>query len=161
MLNRISTYDRLSTNEYLKIFEKEFQRNISLEDLTLHFTSDNNYHTEKPYLYRRIIKSDDKRFENFEIVYDKSKKIKAIVFNLNIKLSELQILFGQPFMQNEPYSNSTAFIFKSVNPDIEVAKTRHPKWLTKTKDNKYEYASNNSSYKLVDPEFNFIQFDII
>jgi hypothetical protein len=138
LLNRINTYLGLSISEYLRNFEKEFQKNINLEDLTRHFTSDNYHRTEKPHLYRRIIKSTDRKFESFEIVHDESGKIHAIVFNLNIKLSELQALFGQTFLQNEPYSNSTAFTFNSTNPDIEIIKTRHPEWLTKVKDNEYD-----------------------
>ncbi|MBA2561558.1 MAG: hypothetical protein H0V14_01340 [Chitinophagaceae bacterium] len=160
LLNRTITYSGLSTSEYLKSFEKEIQKNITLEALTIHLTADNNYHTEKPYLYRRIIKSTDRRFEGFEIVHDKSEKIHVIVFDLKITLSELENLFGKPFMQNEPYDEATAFAFKSTNPDIEIIKTRHPKWLTKIKDKLYEYSVDNNSYKLVDPEFSFVQFSI-
>src|SRR5258705_7034192 len=114
LLNHITTYNELSKNEYLKFFEKEYHRNINLKDLTVHFAIDNNYHTEKPYLYRRKIKSMDRRFESFEIVHDKIEKIHAIVFNLTIGLNELQALFGEPFIQNEPYSESTLFAFNST-----------------------------------------------
>ena len=140
--------------------KKEIQKNTTLEALTKHFSSDDNYHTEKPYLYRRKIKSADRRFESFEIVYDKSERINAIVFDLNIKLSELEALFRTPIIHNEPYDETTAFAFKSTNPDIEIIRTRHPKWLTKTKENEFEYSKDNNSYKLIDPEFGFIQFDI-
>ena len=156
--NNINISQQLSTSEYLKYFEKEITKNFSLETLTRHFITDNNYYTEKPYLYRRKIKSADKRFESFEIVYDKSEKIHAIVFNLKIMLSKLQEIFGQPFMQNEPYSETTAFAFKSTNLDIDIINTRHIKWLTKTKNNGYEYFENDNTYTLVDPEFSFIQF---
>ncbi|MEJ8844566.1 hypothetical protein WG954_19390 [Lacibacter sp. H375] len=110
-------------------------------------------------MYRRKIKSTDRRFESFEIVYDKPEKINAIVFDLKIKLSELEALFGAPIIHNEPYDESTAFAFKSTNPDIEIIKTRHPKWLTKNKEKEFEYSEDNNSYKLSDPEFSFIQFD--
>lgn len=157
LLNHTITNNRLSTREYLKNFEKEIQKNTSVEALTKHFSSDDNSHTEKPYLYRRKIKSADRRFESFEIVYNNPEKINAIVFDLKIKLSELETLFGAPIIHNEPYDESTAFAFKSTNPDIEIIKTRHPKWLTKTKEKEFEYSERNNSYKLSDPEFNFIQ----
>ena len=161
LLNHTITNNRLSTSEYLKNFEKEIQINTTLEALTKHFSNDNNYQTEKPYLYRRKIKSVDPRFESFEIVYDKPEKINAIVFDLKIKLSELEALFGAPIIHNEPYDETTAFAFKSTNPAIEIIKTRHPKWLTNTKEKEFEYSEDNSSYKRIDPEFNVIQFDII
>lgn len=161
LLNNINISQQLSTSEYLKHFEKEIGKSITLESLTKHFITGNNYYTEKPYLYRRKIKSVDNRFESFEIVYDESEKIHAIVFDLKIKLSRLQEIFGQPFMQNEPYSETTAFAFKSVNRDIEIINTRHPNWLTKTKNNGYEYSEkDDDTYTLVDPEFNFIQFTL-
>jgi hypothetical protein len=152
--------NRLSKSEYLKNFEKEIQKNTTLEALTKHFSKDGNYRTEKPYLYRRKINSSDPRFESFEVVYDKPEKINAIVFDLKIKLSELEALFGAPIIHNEPYDETTAFAFKSTNLDIEIIKTRHPKWLNKIKEKEFEYSEHNNSYKLIDPEFNFIQFDM-
>jgi hypothetical protein len=156
---KISNIDS-PANEYLKKFEKEIQTDITLESLTQHFTTNNNYQSEKPYLYRRKIKSGDERFESFEIVYDESEKVLAVVFVLKIKLSELQTLFGKSLMHNEPYNESTAFAFKSSNPDIGIIKTRHSKSLTKTKESEYEYSENNNSHKFVDPEFSFVQFDL-
>jgi hypothetical protein len=160
LLNHTIIDNRLSQSEYLRSFEKEIQRNTTLETLTKHFSNDDDYHTEKPYLYRRKIKSPDPRFERFEIVYDNPEKINAIVFELKIKLSELETLFGAPIIHNEPYDETTAFAFKSTNPDIEIIKTRYPKWLTKIKEMEFEYPEDNNSYKLIDPEFSFIQFDI-
>ncbi len=160
MLNHITTYKEFSVAEYLKTFEKEFQKKFNLEILTSYLSSNNNYYTEKPYLYRRIINSLDERFESFEIVHDKSERISAVVFNVNIQLSELQNIFEMDCIQHEPYSNSTAFIFKSINPDIETIKTRYPEWLTKLKDSEYEFAVDGTSDIVVNPKFSFLQFNI-
>lgn len=160
MLDHIAEYNTLSAGEFLKIFEREFRKDTNLKTLTNFLSRDNNYYTERPYLCRRIIKSSDQRFEGFEIVYDVPEIIEAVVFSVSIRLSELENLFGEFRTQPEPYSNSTAFIFNSLNPDIAKIKTRCPELITKLKESKYEFSIDHTSERISDPEFNFVQFDI-
>ena len=156
--NNINISQQFSTSEYLKHFEKEISKSITLETLTRHFATDDNYYTDKPNIYRRKIKSTDKRFESFEIVYDNSETIHAVIFDLKITLSILQEIFGQPIMQNEPYSDTTAFAFKSTNTEIEIIKTRYAAWLKKGKGN--DFIIEDTSNRIFDPEFSFVQVDI-
>ncbi len=154
----INISEELSISEYLKHFEKEIKKSFNLETLTRHFVTDNNYYTEKPFLYRRKIKSADKRFESFEIVYDESKTIYAVIFDLKIKLRQLEAIFGQALINNEPYSDTTSFAFKAKNPEIEIIKTRYSAWLKREKG--YDFIIEDTSKRIFDPEFSFVQFDI-
>ena len=136
-----------------------------MQDLTLHFTNEKTYETGVPYLFRRQIKSTDNRFDSFEIVYEKYEKfhyekVRAVVFDLKIRLSEIETLFGEHYIANQPYDESTEFAFKSINPEISIIKTRHPEWLKEVRKRRFEYLLNNQVFTIEDPEFSFIQFNL-
>ena len=136
-----------------------------MQDLTLHFTNEKTCETGVPYSFRRQIKSTDNRFDSFEIVYEKYEKfhyekVRAVVFDFKIKLSEIEVLFGEHLMANQPYDESTEFAFKSINPEISIIKTRHPEWLKVIGKRRFEYLLNNQVFTIDDPVFNFIQFKL-
>ena len=149
----------LSLYEYFKRMEKLIDKSISLNILTNFFT-DKEFTETKPYLTRRKLLPKDKRFSKIEIVYD--EKIKAIVWDLNISLSNLTKTFGKPIMHNNYYDESTEFAFKSENPNIEIIKTRHPESLKKLNgENTYKFKTESGNEtKIDDPEFSFIQFSL-
>ncbi len=154
-----SNLDKLSLKSYFKTFEKALDKSHDVDSLTKIVTS-KPYSQTKPYLTRRQLKPIDERFSQIELVYEKSSKVKAIVWELDICLSQLIELFGEPIIHNEPYSNTTAFTFRSGNNKIEIIKTRHSKWL-RPNGNKIalEYIDENE-LEIVDPTFSFVQFNI-
>jgi hypothetical protein len=156
-----SDLDKLSLKDYFKTIEVALDKNNSVDRLTEFLTSQ-PYSETKPYLTRRQLKPIDKRFKQIELVYKDSNKVNAIVWDLNISLSQLKDIFGEPIIHNEPYSDSTAFAFRSKNKNIEIIKTRHPEWLTFKGDKKvFQYAdSNKQKHEISDPEFSFVQYDI-
>ena len=153
--------EKLSIKDYFKSIELAIGSALSVDKLTGFFTVQ-NYIETKPYLTRRRLMPNDTRFKQIELVYKDSNKVDAIVWDITISLSQLTDIFGEPIIHNEPYSDSTAFAFKSNNQNIEFIKTRHPKWLTIAKGKKvFEYQDeDNQKVELVDPEFSFIQFDL-
>ncbi len=153
--------DDLSLKEYFKLMIDTIPNVCSVEELT-HFFTEEPFTETKPYLTRRILNPKDKRFKNIELVYEECSYVSAIVWELNITLSQLKDIFGEPVINNEPYSDSTSFAFSSANKNISIIKTRHPKWLTWVKEkNSFEYLnSNNQKVELVDPDFSFIQIDL-
>jgi hypothetical protein len=153
--------EKLSIKDYFKSMELAIDSALSVDELTAYFTNQ-PYVETKPYLTRRKLTPNDTRFKQIELVYKDSKKVDAIVWDFTISLSQLTDIFGAPIIHNEPYSDSTAFAFKSNNQDIEIIKTRHPKWLTMIKGKKaFEYQDeDNQKVELIDPEFTFIQFDL-
>jgi hypothetical protein len=159
---RENELEKLSLKDYFKTIELAINKALSIDKLT-DFLSVDPYSETKPYLTRRQLIPKDKRFKQIELVYKDSNKASAIVWDMTISLSQLTDIFGEPIIHNEPYSDSTAFAFRSNNQDIEIIKTRHPKWLTKFEGkNIFEYQDkDNQKVKLVDPEFSFIQFDLI
>jgi len=152
---------KLSLKDYFLQFDNKISNEIELDNLT-NFLTDSLYTETKPYLTIRQLKPRDNRFHQIEIIYDEFRNVKTIVWDLRLKLSELEDIFGLAIMHNEPYSNSTAFVFNSKNPAIEIIKTRHSKWLEKIKDSdSYEYVSDDKiRQKLSDPEFDFIQINL-
>ena len=153
--------DKLSIKEYFKLMDSTIPNVCNVEDLT-HFFTDEPFSETMPYLIRRKLNPNDKRFKNIELVYEDRNKVSAIVWDINISLSQLKDIFGEPVINNEPYSNSTSFAFSSANENISIIKTRHPKWLTLVKEkNTFEYLnSNNQKVELIDPDFSFIQIDL-
>lgn len=153
--------EKLSIKDYFKSIELEINSALSVDKLTDFFTVQ-SYVESKPYLTRRRLIPNDTRFKQIELVYKDSNKVRAIVWGITISLSQLTNIFGEPIIHNEPYSDSTAFVFRSSNQDIEIIKTRHPEWLTKLESkNVFEYQDkDNQKVELVDPEFSFIQFDL-
>lgn len=151
----------LSIKDYFKTIESAIDKDESVEKVTNFFT-EQPFSEFKSYLNRRRLKPIDTRFDQIELVYNDKNKISAIVWDLNLLLSQLIEIFGTPIIHNEPYSNSTAFAFKSTNPNIDIIKTRHPEWLKKITDrNSYEYNDkNNQKVELSDPDFSFIQFNL-
>ncbi|MFN5844190.1 MAG: hypothetical protein ACK46O_00640 [Flavobacteriia bacterium] len=151
----------LSLKEYFKLLIDTVPNVCNVEDLT-HFFTDEPYSETKPYLIRRKLNPKDKRFKNIELVYDDRNKVSAIVWDINITLTQLKDIFGEPLINNEPISNSTSFAFPSTNKNISIIKTRHRKWLTwEQEKNTFEYLnSNNQKVELVDPDFSFIQIDL-
>ncbi len=151
----------MSINDYFKSIELAIDSAISVDGLTDFFTV-HPYVETKPYLTRRRLIPNDTRFKQIELVYKDRNKVAAIVWDITISLSQLTEIFGEPIIHNEPYSESTAFAFKSNNPNIKIIETRHPKWLTMIKGKKgFEYQDeDNQKRELVDPEFSFIQFDL-
>ena len=145
--------------EYFKRMEKLIDKSLSLDILT-DFFSDNKFTETKPYLTRRKLVPKDKRFNGIEIVYD--EKVKAIVWDLNISLSNLTKAFGKPIMHNSHYDDSTEFAFRSENPNIEIIITRHPESFKKLNgENNFEYKTENrNEITINDPEFSFIQFSL-
>jgi hypothetical protein len=153
--------DKLSIKDYFRSIELAINSALNVDELTDFFTVQ-TYVETKPYLTRRKLIPNDTRFKQIELVYKDSNRVDAIVWDITISLSQLTEIFGEPIIHNEPYSESTAFAFKSNNQDIEIIKTRHPKWLTMVKGkNVFEYQNeDNQKVELVDPEFSFIQFDL-
>ena len=153
--------EKLSIKDYFKSIELAIDSALSVDELTEFFTVQ-TYVETKPYLTRRRLIPNDIKFKQIELVYKDSNKVDAIVWDITISLSQLTEIFGDPIIHNEPYSESTAFAFKSNNQDIEIIKTRHPKWLTQVKGrNVFEYQNeDNQKVELVNPEFSFIQFDL-
>ena len=149
----------LSLTEYFKRMEKLIDKSHSLNILTDFFT-DEKFTETKPYLTRRKLVPKDKRFSEIEIVYD--EKIKAIVWDLKISLTNLTKTFGKPIMHNNYYDESTEFAFRSENLNIEIIKTRHPESLKKLDgENNFEYKTENGNETTInDPEFSFIQFSL-
>ncbi len=153
--------EKLSVKDYFKRIELAINSALSVDELTDLFT-DKAYVETKPYLTRRKLIPNDTRFKRIELVYKNNNKVDAIVWDITISLSQLTDIFGDPIIHNEPYSDSTAFAFKSKNQNVEIIKTRHPKWLTMVNGKKaFEYQDeDNQKVELVDPEFSFIQFDL-
>jgi hypothetical protein len=153
--------ENLTTREYFKTIESVFDKQMDVERMTKLFSSE-RYSETKPYLTRRQLIPADRRFTQIELVYKAPHRIEAIVWDIRVSLSQLTDFFGEPIVHNEPYSNSTAFGFKSKNHDIKIIETRHPEWLTKSTDKRtFEYEGKDKSIKtLIDPEFGFIQFKI-
>jgi len=153
--------DIMSIKDYFKSIEVSIDSALSVDEL-MDFFSVQNYVETKPYLTRRKLIPKDKRFKQIELVYKDSNKVDAIVWDITMSLSQLTEIFGEPIIHNEPYSNSTAFSFKSNNQVIEIIMTRHPKWLTMVKGQKaFEYQDEcNQKAELGDPEFSFIQFNL-
>lgn len=159
--HNIHELNDLSLNEYFNLMIVAIPNVCNVEDLT-HFFTDEPYSETKPYLIRRKLNPKDKRFKNIELVYEDPNKVSAIVWEINITLTQLKDIFGEPLFNNEPYSNSTSFTFHTANKNISIIKTRHPKWLTwEQEKNTFEYLnSNNQKVELVDPDFSFIQIDL-
>lgn len=153
--------EMMSLKDYFRSIEHSIDSAMSVDNLTNFFTFQ-TYSEAKPYLTRRVLKPNDTRFKQIELVYKDSNKVIAIVWGITISLSQLADIFGEPIIHNEPYSDSTAFAFSSSNQEIETIKTRYPKWLTKLEGkNVFEYQDkNNQKVELVDPEFSFIQFNL-
>ena len=153
--------ENLSIKDYFKIIESTIGKSNSVDNLTDFFTQ-HPFSEFKSYLNRRKLKPFDTRFDQIELVYDDKNNVSAIVWDLGITLSQLTEIFGTPIIHNEPYSDTTAFAFKSINPRIEIIKTRHPEWLKKLKHkNVFEYQDkNNQKIELEDPMFSFVQFTL-
>jgi hypothetical protein len=153
--------EKLSLEVYFKTIAFAIDKGLSVDRLTNFFSID-PYTETKPYLTRRQLIPTDKRFKRIELVYNDNNKVDAIVWDIQILLSQLTDVFGEPIIDNEPYSDTTAFAFKTDNQNIEIIKTRHPNWLTKMKGkNVFEYQNkDNQKVELVDPEFSFVQFDL-
>ena len=156
-----SDLNKLTLKDYFKTIEFALDKNNGVDRLT-EFLTEQPFSETKPYLTRTQLNPIDKRFKQIELVYKDSHKVKAIVWDLKISLSQLTDIFGEPIIQNEPYSDSTVFAFRSKNENIEIIKTRHPEWLTIDGNKKtFEYTDKNKQKnKIIDPEFSFIQLDI-
>lgn len=152
---------RLPIKTYFQTVKSRLKTSNSLNELTDFFTIE-PYRESKPYLTRRKLIPLDKRFKTIELVYKVPNKVDAIVWEIDITLSELVDIFGDPIIHNEPYSDSTAFAFRSDNPHIKIIKTRHPKWLTKVEGKEsFEYEDQQQKIEVSNPEFSFIQFSIV
>src|SRR4051812_42606716 len=116
MLDKLkqSNLEQLSIKDYFKTFEVSLDESINVDELT-NFFSSQPYSETIPYLTRRQLKPIDKRFKQIELVYQDIHTIGAILWEIDISLSELIDIFGEPIIHNEPYSNTTAFAFKSKN----------------------------------------------
>lgn len=152
--------EKMSIKDYFKSIESSINSGISIDKLTAFFTFEDFVET-KPYLIRRKLIPFDKRFKQIELVYKNKDKVDAIVWELTISLSQLIDIFGIPIIYHEPYSESTAIVFKSSNHDISIV-TRHQKWITILKNNVFEYLNeDNQKSEIVDPEFSFVQFNLV
>ena len=139
----------LPLKEYFDYFNNNLHKNMVLEYLEELFTE--LPHKEyKPYLIRRSLIPKDKRFRNIEIVYDDTNgfELGAIVWEINFTLRELVDIFGKPKYNYVPYNDTVEFAFISLNPDIEIIKTR----LSLSKINNNEY----NKLKLIDELSNWI-----
>jgi hypothetical protein len=156
----LTALERLPLKSYFKTVESMLKSSNTLGELTDFFTIE-PFTDSKPYLTTRKLIPLDKRFKTIELVYKDSTKVDAIVWEIDITLSELIDIFGNPIIHNEPYSDSTAFAFQSDNPCIEIIKTRHPKWLTKVDGKEsFEYEDQKQKKEVTNPEFSFIQFSL-
>ena len=152
--------EKLSIKDYFKAIESAIGKENNVDRLTIFFTKQ-PFSETTPYLIRRQLMPIDKKFKKIELVYEDRSKVSAIVWELSLSLSQLIEIFGLPIIHNEPYSNTTAFAFKSTNPNIEIIETRHSEWLKKSKNNSFEYLDkNNQKKELEDPMFSFVQFNI-
>lgn len=163
ILNRVEL-SQLPLKDYFKRVESGLDSSVTVDWLTGLFT-DLPYEEKKPYLVRRQLQSTDDRFRNIEIVYDTDERVKAIVWNFRnwLSLTQLTEWFGEPIVYNEPYSNTTAFAFKSRNPAIEIIETRYSKWLEKSGSSKGFEMENEEGQKIKvsNPEFGFIQIKLL
>ena len=153
--------EKLSIKNYFKTIESKLGKENSVDKLTNFFTA-HPFSETKPYLTRRHLKPIDTRFRQIELVYEKQNTVRAIVWDLNIILSQLIDIFGVPIIHNEPYDYTTGFAFKSNNPNIGIIKTRHSEWLKKLNNkNAFEYKDKTKQkVELKDTVFSFIQFDL-
>lgn len=153
----------LSIQDYFKTIESTLEKTYNVDKLTNFFTV-HPFSEWKSYLNRRTLTSLDPKFKKIELVYQPlNNNVSAIVWELSISLSQLTEIFGVPITHNEPYSDTTAFAFKSTNPNIEIIKTRHPEWLKKLRHkNSFAYQDkNNKKIELEDPIFSFVQFNLL
>jgi hypothetical protein len=146
----------VNLKEYFHIWGNQDFSKLNLDMLTQIFTKTNFVET-KPYLYRRKLIPNDNRFKEIELVYDEDKKVKAIVWDLNITYKDLKDYFGEPIIHYEYYSETTAFAFRSKNQCIEIISTRTLGKLNQLGDSLFE---NESETKIKNPIFTFIQFTL-
>ena len=151
---------KLPLKGYFKQIEKNLTGVVDLESLTNLFTSQ-QYEEKTPYLIRRQLRPIDNRFSNIEIVYELGKPVGAIFwyFRKPLSLNQLIDCFGEPIVHNEPYSNTTAFAFRSKNPDIDVIEARCQEWITEMGNSTGGYEmeiEEERKRKIGNSEFNFI-----
>lgn len=154
----------LPLKEYFNRVALLLSRGIDLSQLTDLFTQQ-PYEETRPHLIWRKLKPSDPRFSLIQIIYDAAApdKINAIYWDFAINLSELSAIFGPYNWQNEPNSESTAFVFPAPNPAVSLVKTRHPQWLTALPNEAgFGYVDRESGAKMVlpDPEFSFVQISL-
>lgn len=154
----------LPLKDYFNRVALLLSRGVDLSQLTDLFTQQ-PYEEIRPYLIWRKLKPSDPRFSLIQIIYDAATpdKINAIYWDFAINLSELSGIFGPYNWHNEPYSESTAFVFPSPNPAVSLVKTRHPQWLTALPNEAgFGYVDRESGERMVlsDPEFSFVQINL-
>jgi len=149
----------LPLKSYFNYFANNLKKEVNLEFLTILFT-ELQFKEKKPYLTRRKLLPNDKRFKEIEIVYDKksNNKVMAIVWDFQFTLRELLNLFGTPVIEYEPYSNTTYFKY-IMKSDIKFVKTGHQEHLNDIINLKklelVDILSNNN--RILDIEFTFLQ----
>jgi|SRR6218665_217323 len=151
---------KMSIKDYFKFFESFISKNSNIDGLTNLFT-DKEFVDKKPYLYRRALSSRDDRFCKIEIVFDDENKLRAIVWDLEILLSDIVEIFGDFKLVNEPFSNTTAFIFESSNPQISEFKTRCSGWLVKSDslESFVFYDQEKQNIEVHNPKVSFLQLN--
>jgi len=155
-LNKNKLVD-IDLKDYFAVIEKQDFNKLSLEYYTELFT-EKDYFDRKPYLFRRQLIPYDKRFDLIEIVFDDSKKTKAICWDFKLKYRDLNEYFGKPILHYSAYSESTEFAFISSNKTIEIIITRIPgKYIEE--ENRMEL-KNETSGEIENPDFSFIQFTL-
>ncbi len=147
----------LDLEEYFRVLGKLNFNQLTLEYLTELFT-EKKYLDRKPYLFRRQLTPFDNRFNLIEVVFDESKKVKAICWDLKLKYGDLKKYFGNPILNYSAYSECTEFAFKSLNKTIEIIITRIPGKYLET-ENGIELL-NETNGKNESPDFEFIQFTL-
>jgi hypothetical protein len=141
--------------------EQAIKGALSVDKLTEYFNAE-SYLETKYYLTIRHLILKDKRFKQISLIYKDKNRVDTIIWDITISFSQLTEIFGEPIIHNEPYSDSTAFAFKSSNKAIIIIQTRYPEWLTMEKSKSvFEYQDkDNRKIELANPEFSFIQFKL-
>lgn len=112
----IENLHNLTLRDYFFEMDKLLLTCQDIEVLSNIFTKV-KFETSKPYLYWRILVPVDKRFESIILIYDDSKKLKALRWNFKILLEELKSHWGEPSINYIPSAESTFFMFKSKYTD--------------------------------------------
>ncbi|MEZ4804728.1 MAG: hypothetical protein R2852_04390 [Bacteroidia bacterium] len=128
--------------------KKLVQDKSDLKTLT-ELLSNNSFTETKPYLTRRKLNAEDKRFKYIELVYESPEQVGKIFWHLDINLSRLIEYFGNPRFHFTPHGNSTSIGFFDVENQFTGFETRYPGEVN-VKGSKYEVIHEKGLTELKD-----------
>jgi hypothetical protein len=151
----------VSLREYFLKIESKLKQEYHVDELTDFFTNQ-PYSETKPYYIRRQLIPRDKIFKQIELVCKLSGKVSAIVWYLDLYINDIVYIFGKPYINEEPFNESTQITFRSNNGNIEVIKTRIDSWVSRTEAVKVNGVINEKAYAsyIKKQLVNFIQFNL-